>query len=49
MTRIENDTIFAIASGAGRAAITVLRLSGRANAEAEFWGPPEKPGESARV
>jgi tRNA modification GTPase len=30
MTRIENDTIFAIASGAGRAAISVLRLSGPA-------------------
>ncbi|MGH6869366.1 MAG: tRNA uridine-5-carboxymethylaminomethyl(34) synthesis GTPase MnmE, partial [Methylocella sp.] len=30
MTRIENDTIFAIASGAGRAAIAVLRLSGPA-------------------
>jgi len=30
MTRIENDTIFAIASGAGRSAIAVLRLSGPA-------------------
>ncbi|MGA7386035.1 MAG: tRNA uridine-5-carboxymethylaminomethyl(34) synthesis GTPase MnmE, partial [Methylocella sp.] len=30
MTRIENDTIFAIASGAGRSAIAVLRLSGLA-------------------
>ncbi|MGA9727636.1 MAG: tRNA uridine-5-carboxymethylaminomethyl(34) synthesis GTPase MnmE [Methylocella sp.] len=30
VTRIENDTIFAIASGAGRAAIAVLRLSGPA-------------------
>src|SRR3984893_7731008 len=30
MTRVENDTIFAIASGAGRAAIAVLRLSGPA-------------------
>src|ERR1700730_11261592 len=29
-TRFENDTIFAIASGAGRAAIAVLRLSGPA-------------------
>src|SRR3984893_4738325 len=28
MTRVENDTIFAIASGAGRSAIAVLRLSG---------------------
>ncbi|MGH6852915.1 MAG: tRNA uridine-5-carboxymethylaminomethyl(34) synthesis GTPase MnmE, partial [Methylocella sp.] len=31
MARIENDTIFAIASGAGRAAIAVLRLSGPAS------------------
>ena len=30
MIRIENDTIFAIASGAGRAAIAVLRVSGPA-------------------
>ncbi|HUI21896.1 MAG TPA: tRNA uridine-5-carboxymethylaminomethyl(34) synthesis GTPase MnmE, partial [Methylocella sp.] len=28
ITRFENDTIFAIASGAGRSAIAVLRLSG---------------------
>src|ERR1700730_11156248 len=31
VTRIENDTIFAIASGAGRSAIAVLRLSGPAS------------------
>jgi hypothetical protein len=39
---MDNDII----SGAGRAAIAALRLSGSANGEAEIWG--EKPGEGAR-
>ena len=42
---MDNDTIFAVASGAGRAAIAVLRLSGKG--EAEIPGRPRKPGENA--
>ena len=41
MTGIENDTIFAIASGAARAAIAVLRLSGRATGN--FGACPKNP------
>jgi len=41
---MNNGTICAVASGAGRAGIAALRLSGQANGVAV----PKKPGESAR-
>ena len=45
----ETDTIFAVASGAGRAAVAVLRISGKATAEivGRLCRPPPRPRRAA--